>query len=122
MVTLVSACLLGENCKYNGGNNDNIYVKLYLKDREYVAFCPEIAGGLNCLFVFAIIVSVGMSLGGLTGYAINPVRDFGPRVVYALLPMQNKAPTNWRYAWVPVLGPIVGALAAVGLYKVFPWP
>ncbi len=82
---------------------------------------PEIAGGLNCLLVFAVIVSVGMSLGGLTGYAINPVRDFGPRVVYALLPMQNKAPTNWRYAWVPVLGPIVGALAAVGLYKVFPW-
>ena len=47
MVTLVSACLLGENCKYNGGNNDNIYVKLYLKDRDYVAFCPEIAGGLE---------------------------------------------------------------------------
>ena len=44
---LVSACLLGENCKYNGGNNDNIYVKIYLKDREYVAFCPEIAGGLE---------------------------------------------------------------------------
>lgn len=47
MVTLVSACLLGENCKYNGGNNDNIYVKLYLKDRDYIAFCPEIAGGLD---------------------------------------------------------------------------
>lgn len=44
---LVSACLLGENCKYNGGNNDNLYVKLYLKDRQYVAFCPEIAGGLE---------------------------------------------------------------------------
>ena len=44
---LVSACLLGENCKYNGGNNDNLYVKLYLKDREYIAFCPEIAGGLG---------------------------------------------------------------------------
>ncbi len=83
---------------------------------------PDIAGGLNCLLVFAIVVSVGMSLGGLTGYAINPVRDLGPRIVYALLPMSNKAPTNWRYAWVPVLGPIVGALAAVGLYKVFPWP
>ena len=44
---MVSACLLGENCKYNGGNNDNIYVRLYLKDREYIAFCPEIAGGLE---------------------------------------------------------------------------
>ena len=44
---LVSACLLGENCKYDGGNNDNLYVKLFLKDKEYVAFCPEIAGGLD---------------------------------------------------------------------------
>lgn len=44
---LVSACLLGENCKYNGGNNDNLYVRLYLKDKQYLAFCPEIAGGLE---------------------------------------------------------------------------
>lgn len=44
---LVSACLLGENCKYDGGSNDNLYVKLYLKDKEYIAFCPEIAGGLE---------------------------------------------------------------------------
>lgn len=78
--------------------------------------------GVNYFLVFGIIVSVGMSLGGLTGYAINPARDLGPRIVYALLPMKDKAPANWRYAWVPVLGPIAGALAAVGLYKVFPWP
>ena len=87
---------------------------------------PGLAGGakygVNYLLVFGIIVSVGMSLGGLTGYAINPARDLGPRIVYALLPMKDKAPANWRYAWVPILGPIVGALAAVGLYKVFPWP
>ncbi len=87
---------------------------------------PGLAGGakygVNYFLVFGIIVSVGMSLGGLTGYAINPARDLGPRVVYALLPMKDKAPANWRYAWVPILGPIVGALAAVDLYKVFPWP
>ena len=87
-----------------------------------IAQVPEIAGGLKYLFVFAIIVSIGMSLGGLTGYAINPARDLGPRLVYALLPMANKASANWRYAWVPVVGPLVGALAAVWLYKVFPWP
>ena len=87
-----------------------------------IAQVPGIAGGISYLLVFGIIVSVGMSLGGLTGYAINPARDLGPRIVYALLPMKNKASANWRYAWVPVLGPIAGALAAVGLYKVFPWP
>jgi glycerol uptake facilitator protein len=87
-----------------------------------IAQVPGIAGGVGCLLVFAVIVSVGMSLGGLTGYAINPARDLAPRIVYALLPMKNKAPANWRYAWVPVAGPVVGALAAVWLYKVFPWP
>ena len=86
-----------------------------------IAQVPGIAGGVNFLFVFGIIVSVGMSLGGLTGYAINPARDLGPRIVYALLPMKGKAPANWRYALVPVVGPVAGALAAVWLYKVFPW-
>ena len=87
-----------------------------------IAQVPGVAGGVSYILVFAIIVSIGMSMGGLTGYAINPARDLGPRVVYALLPMSGKAPANWRYAWVPVLAPFVGALAAVGLYKVFPWP
>lgn len=87
-----------------------------------IAQVPGIAGGMSYLLVFGIIVSIGMSLGGLTGYAINPARDLGPRIMYAILPMAGKASANWRYAWVPVLGPIVGALAAVGLYKIFPWP
>lgn len=81
-----------------------------------------IAGGLGNFLVFGIIVSIGMSLGGLTGYAINPARDLAPRIIYALVPMKDKAPANWRYAWIPVAGPIVGALAAVALYRVFPWP
>lgn len=82
---------------------------------------PEIAGGLSNVLVFGIIVSIGMSLGGLTGYAINPARDLGPRIVHALVPMAGKAPGGWRYAWIPVAAPIAGALAAVWLYKVFPW-
>ena len=81
-----------------------------------------IAGGLGNFLVFGIIVSIGMSLGGLTGYAINPARDLAPRIIYALVPMKDKAPANWRYAWIPVAGPIVGALAAVALYRAFPWP
>ena len=80
------------------------------------------AGGLSYVFVFGIIVSIGMSLGGLTGYAINPARDLGPRIAHALLPVPGKGPSNGGYAWIPVVAPIAGALAAVALYAAIPWP
>lgn len=86
-----------------------------------IAQVAGIAGGLSYLLVFGIIVSIGMSLGGLTGYAINPARDLGPRIVYALFPIRGKAPAGWGYSWIPVAAPVAGALAAVWLYKVFPW-
>ena len=73
--------------------------------------------GVDKLLVFAIIVSIGMSLGGLTGYAINPARDLGPRIAYAVLPFNNKADPNWGYAWIPVVGPIIGGLLAVVCYN-----
>lgn len=79
-----------------------------------------IAGGLSNFLVFGIIVSIGMSLGGLTGYAINPARDLGPRIAHAFLPIQGKGDSNWGYAWVPVVGPIIGAIVAVLLYGVLP--
>lgn len=82
---------------------------------------PGIAGGLNYLFVFAIIVSIGMSLGGLTGYAINPARDIGPRIAHALLPIKGKGSSNWGYAIVPLVGPIIGGIVAVLLYGAIPW-
>ena len=77
---------------------------------------------LSYVFVFGIIVSIGMSLGGLTGYAINPARDLGPRIAHSLLPVPGKGPSNWGYAWIPVVAPIAGALAAVALYAAIPWP
>lgn len=80
-----------------------------------------IAGGLSNIFVFGIIVSIGMSLGGLTGYALNPARDIGPRIAHAFLPIKGKGSSNWGYAIVPILGPVIGALAAVALYAVIPW-
>ena len=80
-----------------------------------------IAGGLSNILVFGIIVSIGMSLGGLTGYALNPARDIGPRIAHAFLPIKGKGSSNWGYAIVPLLGPILGALAAVGLYAIIPW-
>ena len=78
--------------------------------------------GFNYFLVFGIIVSIGMSLGGLTGYAINPARDIGPRLAHAVLPIKGKGDSNWKYAIVTFVGPIVGALAAVGLYAILPWP
>lgn len=71
------------------------------------------ATGVDKLYVFGIIVSIGMSLGGLTGYAINPARDLGPRIAYAILPIKNKTDANWGYGWIPVVGPIIGGIIAV---------
>ena len=81
----------------------------------------DIAPGVDKLLVFGIIVYVGMSLGGLTGYAINPARDLGPRIAHALLPIKGKGDSNWKYSWIPVAGPVIGALVAVLLYNAIPW-
>ncbi len=64
--------------------------------------------GLNPLIVGLLIVVIGLSLGGTTGYAINPARDFGPRIAHFLLPIAKKGDSEWRYAWIPVVGPIIG--------------
>ncbi|MDO4593799.1 MAG: MIP/aquaporin family protein [Tissierellia bacterium] len=69
--------------------------------------------GVDKIYVYGIIVSVGMSLGGLTGYAINPARDLGPRLAYTLLPFKDKTTPNFQYGWIPVVGPIIGAVIAV---------
>ncbi|MFJ4684179.1 MIP/aquaporin family protein [Streptomyces sp. NPDC088789] len=74
-----------------------------------------IVGGLITALV---VVAIGLSLGGPTGYAINPARDLGPRIVHALLPLPNKGGSDWSYAWVPVIGPLIGAALAAGLYNV----
>ncbi|MEU8705703.1 MIP/aquaporin family protein [Streptomyces sp. NPDC048565] len=75
-------------------------------------------GALGALITALVVVSIGLSLGGPTGYAINPVRDLGPRIVHALLPLPNKGGSDWGYAWVPVVGPLVGGALAGGLYNV----
>ncbi|MFE7767705.1 MIP/aquaporin family protein [Streptomyces sp. NPDC057438] len=75
-------------------------------------------GTLGALITALVVVSIGLSLGGPTGYAINPARDLGPRIVHALLPLPNKGGSDWSYAWVPVVGPLIGAAIAAGLYNV----
>ncbi|WP_338908685.1 MIP/aquaporin family protein [Streptomyces nigra] len=75
-------------------------------------------GTLGALITAFVVVSIGLSLGGPTGYAINPARDLGPRIVHALLPLPNKGGSDWGYAWIPVVGPLVGGAIAAGIYNV----
>lgn len=74
-------------------------------------------GTLDALPVALLILGIGLSLGGPTGYAINPARDLGPRIAHFILPIKNKRNSDWSYSWIPVVGPIVGALAAACLFK-----
>lgn len=71
--------------------------------------------GLKPLIVGLLIVVVGLTLGGTTGFAINPARDWAPRLAYTILPVSNKSDANWAYAWVPMCGPLVGGILAAGL-------
>jgi glycerol uptake facilitator protein len=74
-------------------------------------------GTLDALPVGLLVLGVGLSLGGPTGYAINPARDLGPRIAHFILPIKAKRDSDWNYSWIPVAGPIIGALLAAGLYK-----
>jgi len=74
---------------------------------------------LGPLAVALVVVGIGASLGGPTGYAINPARDLMPRIAHAILPIRGKGGSDWGYAWVPVIGPLVGAVLAWALYKAF---
>lgn len=77
----------------------------------------EFTEGLNPLIVGALIIAIGMSLGGATGYAINPARDLGPRIAHALLPIPGKGGSDWSYAWVPIVGPVLGGIYGAVFYR-----
>jgi glycerol uptake facilitator protein len=79
----------------------------------------KFADGLNPLVIGCLIVSIGLSLGGTTGFAINPARDLGPRIAHFILPIPGKGSSDWGYSWIPVIGPIVGGLLGVVVYRLF---
>ena len=76
-------------------------------------------GSLDSLPITFLVLGIGLSLGGPTGYAINPARDLGPRIMHAILPIKNKGNSDWGYSWIPVLAPIAGGLLAAFIFKTF---
>jgi len=81
---------------------------------------PEVGlGALSALPVALVVLGLGLSMGGPTGYAINPARDLGPRIIHFLLPIPGKRDSDWKYSWVPILGPLVGASLAAVMFLIF---
>lgn len=94
-----------------------VFTVLYFTDATLNESNPVIIGlgSLGALPVALLVWAIGLSLGGTTGYAINPARDLGPRIIHALLPIKNKGSSNWSYSWIPVIGPILGGVLAAVL-------
>lgn len=84
----------------------------------YIAGADMKLGALDALPVALLVLGIGLSLGGPTGYAINPARDLGPRILHALLPIRGKRDSDWAYSWVPVIGPVSGGILAALLYRI----
>jgi len=75
-------------------------------------------GSIGAIPVAFVVWVIGLSLGGLTGYAINPARDLGPRIIYTLLPLKFKRSSDWNYAWIPIVAPLIGGALAATLYLI----
>jgi len=94
-----------------------IFVVFYITGAEITPTKTPIGlGSVGALPVAFLVWVIGLSLGGTTGYAINPARDLGPRIMHAILPIKSKGASDWPYAWIPILGPIIGAAIAALLY------
>lgn len=97
-----------------------IFVILYIAGAklEDPTGTPIGLGSIGALPVAFLVWVIGLSLGGTTGYAINPARDLGPRIMHQLLPIKGKGSSDWGYSWVPIVGPIIGCALAAGLYLI----
>src|SRR6476661_6068849 len=96
-----------------------LFVIFYITSAEITdTKTPVGLGSIGAIPVMFLVWAIGLSLGGTTGYAINPVRDLGPRIMHAILPVSDKGSSDWSYSWIPVLGPIIGASLAAVLYNV----
>jgi glycerol uptake facilitator protein len=97
-----------------------VFTVFYITGAEITDSKAKIGlGSIGALPVAFLIWAIGLSLGGTTGYAINPARDLGPRIMHAILPMKNKRNSDWSYSWIPIAGPILGGLLAAFIYMTF---
>ena len=93
-----------------------VFVVFYITGAEISTDGTPIGlGSVGAIPVAFLVWVIGISLGGPTGYAINPARDLGPRIIHAILPIPNKGSSDWGYSWIPVVGPIIGAAVAAGI-------
>jgi glycerol uptake facilitator protein len=96
-----------------------VFVVFYFTNAEIVEEASPIGlGSLGALPVAFLVWGIGLSLGGTTGYAINPARDLGPRIAHAILPMKQKGSSDWKYAWIPIFGPLIGGAIAGLLFLI----
>jgi len=99
-----------------------VFVVLYLSgptiSADNLANAKVGLGSIGALPVALLVVAIGISLGGTTGYAINPARDLGPRITHSVVPIKHKGSSNWRYAWIPIIGPFLGGIIAALLYSI----
>ena len=94
-----------------------VFVIFYITGAELTPNKTPIGlGSVGAMPVALLVWVIGLSLGGTTGYAINPVRDIGPRIMHAILPIKSKGKSDWAYSWIPILGPVIGAVIAALLY------
>lgn len=94
-----------------------VFVIFYFTNAEIADKKTPIGlGSLGAIPVAFLVWAIGLSLGGTTGYAINPARDFGPRIAHSLLPITGKGSSNWKYGWIPIMGPFIGAAIAALLF------
>jgi glycerol uptake facilitator protein len=97
-----------------------VFTVFYITGGEIVESKTHIGlGSIGALPVALLVWAIGLSLGGTTGYAINPARDLGPRIMHFILPIKNKRDSDWGYSWIPLVGPILGGLLAAGVYRLF---
>ena len=102
------------------GNSVGIFATGPSIPNPFYNLLSEIIATFFFIFVLVglLIMAVGLSLGSTTGFALNPARDFGPRLAYSILPIPNKGDANWSYAWIPIVGPTIGAILAVLLVNI----
>lgn len=96
-----------------------LFVIFYFTNPEITdSKAPIGLGSLGAIPVAFLVWAIGLSLGGTTGYAINPVRDLGPRIIHSILPITGKGSSDWSYAWIPIVGPLIGASLAAILFQI----